>query len=67
MYSYMEKYFSGSLLKRLRPNVMFKVMADMHERFYNNHSGGRSMVRRIMLQIFYWLILLKDSERYAKE
>lgn len=50
-YLYMSS-FSGPLLKYLGPKVALKVMAEMHEDFCINHTGGHSMAQRIMLQGF---------------
>lgn len=34
------RYFSGPLLRCLCSKANLKVMAEMHDDFYNNHSGG---------------------------
>ncbi|KAH7537518.1 hypothetical protein FEM48_Zijuj03G0101500 [Ziziphus jujuba var. spinosa] len=58
--------FSGPLLKCLRSKATLKVKAEMYEGYYENHSKGRAMAKRIMLQGFYWPTMLKNFQEYAK-
>lgn len=48
-------------------NSKLKVMDENHEGFCGNHSGSRSLAKKIALQSYFWPTMVKDPERYAYE
>ncbi|XP_060668045.1 uncharacterized protein LOC132799647 [Ziziphus jujuba] len=57
--------YLGPLLKCLGPAAASKVMAEVHEGHYGNHSRGRALARKIRLHGFYWPTLVRDCERFS--
>ena len=41
-------------------------MREVHEGIYENHSGLRSLVHKLMRAGYYWPTMQKDAEAYVK-
>ncbi|XP_026399847.1 uncharacterized protein LOC113295738 [Papaver somniferum] len=44
-----------------------QILAEAHEGICGNHSGGRSLARRILTQGYLWTYMLKDAKEYAQK
>ncbi|KAL0315879.1 UNVERIFIED_CONTAM: hypothetical protein Sradi_5466100 [Sesamum radiatum] len=53
--------FSSPLLKCLNPDRTEYVMQEIHEESCGNHSGARSVTRKILRKSYYWSTMLKDA------
>ena len=41
-------------------------MREIHEGVYENHSGGRSLVHKLIRAGYYWPTMLKDTQAYVR-
>ena len=58
--------FSHSYLRCLSPKEVDCVMREVHERIYENHSGSRSLVHKLIRDGYYWPTMQKDAQTYVK-
>ncbi|XP_070003533.1 uncharacterized protein [Nicotiana sylvestris] len=56
------KMFGGPLARCLRPSQTEYVMREIHEGYYGNHTGGRSLVRTIIRAGYYWPKMEEEAE-----
>jgi len=59
--------FSTPLLKCLNQDEADYILAEIHEGICGNHSGGRSLARKILRAGYYWPTLEADAMTYVKK
>ena len=58
--------FSQPYLRCLSHDEANYVMREVHEGIYENHSGARSLVHKLIQAGYYWPTMLKDAQAYVK-
>ena len=58
--------FSYPYLRCLGPKEANYVMREVHEEIYENHSGSRSLVHKLVRAKYFWPTMQKDAEAYVK-
>ncbi|KAL0448978.1 UNVERIFIED_CONTAM: hypothetical protein Slati_1454200 [Sesamum latifolium] len=53
--------FSSPLLKCLNPDKAEYVLREVHEGSCGNHSGARSLARKVLRLGYYWPTMVKDA------
>ena len=53
--------FSHPYLRCLGPKEANYVMREVHEGIYENHSGARSLVNKLIRVGYYWPTMQKDA------
>ena len=53
--------FSRTYLKCLSHDEAYYVMREIHKGIYENHSGARSLVHKLIRAGYYWPTMLKDA------
>ena len=57
--------FSRPYLRCLSHEEADYVMREVYEGIYGNHSGGRSLVHKLIRAGYYWPTMLKDAQTYV--
>ena len=58
--------FSRPFLRCLGTEEADYAMREIHEGIYENHSGARSLVHKLIRVGYYWPTMLKDAKSYVK-
>ena len=58
--------FSRPYLRCLSHSEAEYVMKEVHKGIYENHSGARSLVQKLIRAGYYWPTMLKDTQSYVK-
>ena len=58
--------FSRTYLKCLSHDEAYYVMREIHKGIYENHSGARLLVHKLIRAGYYWPTMLKDAQAYVK-
>ncbi|XP_070015705.1 uncharacterized protein [Nicotiana sylvestris] len=59
--------FDGPLAVCLGPGDTDYVLREIHEGTYGNHSGTKSLVRKIIRAWYYWDSMEKDTKEFVKK
>ncbi|XP_024023680.1 uncharacterized protein LOC112092255 [Morus notabilis] len=58
--------YSTPLQRCLDETEAQKVLNEIHEGIYGNHSGGQSLALKVLRQGYYWPTLKNDAFQYAR-
>ena len=58
--------FSRPYLRYLGHEEASYVMREIHEGICGNHSGARSLIRKMIRVRYYWPTMLKNAQAYVK-
>ena len=61
-----QKRFLLPYLRCLGPEDVDYVMREFHEGIYENHSGARLLVNKLIRAGYYWPTMQKDTQTYVK-
>ena len=53
-------------LRCVHPAQVKGILQEFHEGFCGSHVGGRALSRRALLQGYYWLMMVRDSQEYVR-
>ncbi|KAL0378351.1 UNVERIFIED_CONTAM: hypothetical protein Sradi_3140600 [Sesamum radiatum] len=59
--------FSSPLLKCLNPDKAEYVLCEVHEGSCGNHSGARSLARKVLRLGYYWPTMVKDASSLVQK
>ena len=61
------KSFIRSYLRCLNPKDARRLLEEIHEGVYGNHSGGRSLAHKALTAGFYWPYMMTEAREYVKK
>ncbi|XP_022889049.1 uncharacterized protein LOC111404482 [Olea europaea var. sylvestris] len=62
-----KRSFSSPLLRCVGGEEANYTLREVHEGVYGNHSGGLSLVQKILRQGYYWPILKRDTLEFVRK
>ena len=60
------KYFIGPYLRCLDLDDARRLLEEIHEGVYGNHSGGRSLAHKALTVGYYWPYMIIEANDYNK-
>jgi len=59
--------FSSPLLKYLNPDEALYALEEVHEGIVDQHLGGQTLTRKLLIASLYWPTMMSDSMEYVKK
>ena len=61
------KSFTGPYLRCLNPEDARRLLEEIHEGVYGNHSRGRSLTHKALTVGYYWSYMMMEAWKYMKK
>ena len=62
-----KRSFSGPYLLCIHPETSELLLEELHKGIYRNHTGGRSLSHRAIMEGYWWPNMQKEAQEYVKK